>query len=60
MTKRGKYRRVWVGFSDNKPHVDKMAEKDRQPGYAIFSTKKAAKECYEDVRAALLVWEDFK
>jgi hypothetical protein len=47
--------RVYVGFSDDEPHFDRMAEKDRQPGYTVCKSKAACRAMYEDVREMRLM-----
>lgn len=49
--------KVYVGFCDDKPHFDSLAEGARQPGFSVFRSKKRARELYEDVRTMLLVPE---
>lgn len=43
---------VWVGFSDDKPHLVQHA--GCNPTYSIYRTRAAAKAEYEDVRPAML------
>jgi hypothetical protein len=48
--------RVWVGFSDDVPHVYNCEEDGRC--IAVYPTRKAAREKYEDVRPADLFIAD--
>jgi hypothetical protein len=43
---------VYVGFSDGRPHVYDCEEDGRC--VAVYPTRKAAREKYEDVRRAVL------
>lgn len=45
---------VWVGFSDNKPHVA-YTDPGNAPQYSVYRTRREARREYEDVRPATLV-----
>lgn len=50
-------KRVWVGFSDGKPHVY-TCETDGRHCVAVYGSKAAALESYEDVRRAELIIDE--
>ena len=50
-------KRVWVGFSDGKPHVIKDADSGLSL-VAVYPTKWEAKIGYEDVRKAELIIDE--
>jgi len=50
-------KRVWVGFSDDKPHIF-TCETDGRHCVAVYGSKAAAREKYEDVRCAKLIVDE--
>jgi len=51
--------KVWVGFSDGKPHEFKFTSAS-PANLAVYPTRKAARSDYEDVRSAMLVFAPVK
>lgn len=46
---------VWVGFVDDAPHIFSDENGDRI--YAVYPTQSQARELYQDVRGARLVYQ---
>lgn len=49
---------VWVGYCDDRPHVYDCEEDGRC--VAVYPSRKAAREKYEDVRRAMLTIDEPK